>query len=175
MTMQYRYALGLVPALALAAACGSGSSSGSASGAASGAASGQVSEPVVPSGSVERVACAGRTPQHEIAMQNLAFTPAALTIAPGDTVRWTNRDNVPHTVTSGTGPAASDAGALADSGALASGATVCYEFKRAGAFPYFCRIHGAAMTGSLTVGSASPSGNTGRNPGGNTGGGTGGY
>ncbi|MEK9501229.1 cupredoxin domain-containing protein [Gaopeijia maritima] len=48
-------------------------------------------------------ACAGgdRPPprHHTVEIRDMAFHPAELRVAPGDTVTWTNRDFVPHTAT----------------------------------------------------------------------------
>ena len=42
-----------------------------------------------------------RTPQtHTISITDMRFQPERLTVAPGDTVVWVNRDLVPHTATS---------------------------------------------------------------------------
>lgn len=77
-------------------------------------------------------------------MQNIAFNPSALTVTVGTTVPWTNEDSTNHTVTfidiSGV-----------DSGTLTRGQTFSYTFSTAGTFHYYCRIHGAAMSGTITV------------------------
>lgn len=36
---------------------------------------------------------------HHITIDGLAYFPATLSVRPGDTVSWTNRDIVPHTAT----------------------------------------------------------------------------
>lgn len=36
----------------------------------------------------------------DVSIQNHAFSPGKLTVLAGDTVRWTNKDSVAHTVTS---------------------------------------------------------------------------
>ncbi len=79
---------------------------------------------------------------HDVSIANFAFSPAALTIAVGDTVNWTNNQNVTHTVTSDTGSELS--------GNLAPGAQYLHVFTTAGSFPYHCTIH-TFMTGSVTV------------------------
>jgi len=40
---------------------------------------------------------------HQVAIQNFAFTPHGLRIMVGDSIRWTNNDNVGHTSTSDNG------------------------------------------------------------------------
>jgi plastocyanin len=79
---------------------------------------------------------------HDISIANFAFTPSALTIPAGDTVLWTNNQNVTHTVTSDTGTELSQT--------LSSGATYQHIFAAAGSFPYHCAIH-TTMHGSVTV------------------------
>ena len=73
----------------------------------------------------------------------------------GTTVVWTNRDVVQHTVTSGS-PSDPDAGSLFDSGSnivdwVAQGETYSFTFNQAGVFPYYCRVHGGSMSGTITV------------------------
>lgn len=68
---------------------------------------------------------------------------------------WTNQDAVQHTVTSGS-PSDPDVGSLFDSGAdvadwVAGGATYTLAFNEAVVFPYYCRVHGAGMSGTITV------------------------
>ncbi len=77
---------------------------------------------------------------HDVAIRGMEFSPSALSIAVGDTVRWTNLDPVIHTVTSGD-PSTGDAGALFDSGNLAPDQTFEFRFTQAGTYQYFCRIH----------------------------------
>ena len=86
---------------------------------------------------------------HQVNMQNTRFQPAQLSIAVGDTVKWTNQDNMIHTATSG-------ANGVADgtwnSGNLSNGGTFVRVFNTKGTFPYFCIPHFAlGMTGSITV------------------------
>ncbi|MDQ2684375.1 MAG: plastocyanin/azurin family copper-binding protein, partial [Thermoproteota archaeon] len=75
-----------------------------------------------------------------------AYSPNPVEVAVGQTVVWTNDDNVFHTVTSGT-VGADDAGQQFDSGltgptALTSqGKTFEHTFDTAGEFPYFCTLH----------------------------------
>ena len=73
---------------------------------------------------------------------DFAFTPATLTVARGSSVRWTNADGAPHTVTA-------DDGSFA-SGTLAENATFTRAFRAAGTFAYFCTIH-SSMTGTVVV------------------------
>jgi plastocyanin len=73
---------------------------------------------------------------------DFAFVPAALAIAVGDTVTWTNSDPVPHTATADDG--------TFDSGAMDQGATYSFTFATAGEFAYTCLYH-PEMAGTITV------------------------
>jgi plastocyanin len=76
-------------------------------------------------------------------MRGLAFAPASLTIAVGDSVRVRNADTGHHTFTDAP---------LFDSGDMAPGATYTYRFRTAGRFDFVCSYHsGAGMTGTVTV------------------------
>lgn len=86
-------------------------------------------------------------PTTEVAMQNFAFVPQTNVVQVGDTVTWTNEDNVPHTVTAGTRDAPSD---MFDSGQIAPGETFTFTFEEAGAYDYFCSIH-SGMAGTVIV------------------------
>ncbi len=85
-----------------------------------------------------------------IDISGFAFSPSSITISPGDTVVWTNKDSAPHTVTS-------TSGAELVSGTIAAGSTFSHTFNNAGTFGYKCEFH-PSMTGSVTVGSSSTSG-----------------
>ena len=83
------------------------------------------------------------------------FTHVDLTVQAGTTVVWTNGDRVQHTVTSGS-PSDPDPGSLFDSGSaianwVAAGETYSFTFNEAGVFPYYCRVHGGSMSGTVTV------------------------
>ena len=80
----------------------------------------------------------------EIVIQNFAFSPASLTVTPGEKVTVMNKDSTTHTVTA--------TGAKAfDTGDVASGATTTFTAPtKAGSYPYICQIH-QFMHGTLTV------------------------
>ncbi|NJM09221.1 amicyanin [Candidatus Gracilibacteria bacterium] len=77
-----------------------------------------------------------------VTIVDFAFTPAVVTIRPGDQVTWTNQDSAAHTSTS-----ASD---LWDSSALDTAESFTQTFPSVGEFPYFCAIH-PGMTGTVRV------------------------
>lgn len=79
---------------------------------------------------------------HEIAIKDFAFSNLDLTIAKGDTVRWTNQDPDLHTVTSGDPDIDSPApGELFDSGLMLPGASFQKTFDTPGSYEYFCQRH----------------------------------
>ena len=80
-----------------------------------------------------------------VTIQNFAFHPATLTVAPGATVTVVNKDSVTHTLTSTANPKAFD------TGDIAAGATKTFKApSKAGSYPYNCTIH-TFMLGTLTV------------------------
>jgi plastocyanin len=85
-----------------------------------------------------------------------AFSPNPINVKVGDTVTWTNKDTVEHTVTSGTGASDTNKGKEFDSGLAgptaltATGKTFSHKFAAAGTFPYFCQLH-PAMMGKVIV------------------------
>lgn len=83
---------------------------------------------------------------------NPAYDPAELSISQGNTVLVINADNVPHTVTSGTGPEDPDSGTQFDSGIMDAGARIEINTANlsAGDYPYYCIVH-PYMKGKLVV------------------------
>jgi plastocyanin len=79
----------------------------------------------------------------EVSMADIAFDPAEVTVAVGDTVTWTNDDSVDHDVTA-------DSFSSGDPGGMAPGATFDHAFEEAGTFDYVCTVH-PGMEGSVTV------------------------
>ena len=80
----------------------------------------------------------------EVKIDNFSFGPAALTVAVGSTVTWTNRDDIPHTVVSTDDPK------KFKSKVLDTDEKFSYTFTKAGTYPYFCSIH-PKMTGQVMV------------------------
>jgi plastocyanin len=78
----------------------------------------------------------------EVTMRNIRFRPHRVVIHLGQTVRWTNDDQVDHTVASSQLKVASEG--------IGPGKTFSYAPKRRGTFAYFCTIH-AGQTGVLVV------------------------
>ncbi len=72
----------------------------------------------------------------------MKFVPERLEVAAGDRITWTNRDFLPHTVTS--------PGAGIESGELGEGKSFSYVAKKAGEISYICRLH-PVMKGTVVV------------------------
>ncbi len=77
---------------------------------------------------------------HDVKIKDFAFMPPLVQINKGDTVRWTNLDEVRHTAT----------GDDFDSGLLAKGQTWEYTFTDVGSFDYLCTPH-PRMKGQVVV------------------------
>jgi plastocyanin len=78
-----------------------------------------------------------------ITIQNFAFSPARLTVAPGATVTVTNKDQVTHTLTATKG--------AFDTGQIPAGQSKTFTAPSApGTYPYICSIH-QYMSGVLVV------------------------
>jgi plastocyanin len=84
------------------------------------------------------------TEPNAVTIDNFAFGPAAITVAAGTKVTWTNRDDEPHTVVSADDPK------LFKSGALDTDDNFSFTFDKPGTYRYFCSIH-PHMTGTVVV------------------------
>ena len=79
-----------------------------------------------------------------VEMKSLAFTPAAIKVASGATVNWTNSDNTAHNVTF---DAALNIGKIDN---FTSGTQSLKMPSAAGTYPYTCTLH-AGMAGTVQV------------------------
>ncbi len=85
----------------------------------------------------------GSTTGATIVIKNFAFSPSAVTVAPGATVTVTNDDQVAHTITASDGKF--------NTGDIASGQSKTFTAPNAaGKYTYICSIH-QYMSGTLTV------------------------
>jgi plastocyanin len=85
---------------------------------------------------------APRPATHTVTIDGTRFQSGDLTVKPGDTVVWVNKDPFPHTVTSKAG--------RFDSQTIASGKSWKYRAAKKGEFAYLCSFH-PMMTGILRV------------------------
>jgi plastocyanin len=83
---------------------------------------------------------------------NPDFDPKELTAKAGDEINVVNKDNVPHTVTSGTGVNDANKGAAFDTNIIAVGESAKISLAEVdpGQYDYFCTVH-PFMTGKITV------------------------
>jgi plastocyanin len=77
-------------------------------------------------------------------LRDACFTPMVVRIQPGQSVTWTNKDQMAHTVTG----AAFRWGSTDD---LLIDQAVTFRFQTSGVFPYACLLH-PGMVGSVVVG-----------------------
>lgn len=124
-------ALGLV-----AAGCGSSDNKSSSSG---GSSSTKKKAPAASTGGGKTAA---------VQMKNIAFSPTAVTVAKGGTVKWTNEDTVGHDVTKKSGPGPKFKSGAA--GGLQKGDTFQEKFTTAGTVHYVCTVH-PNMQATVTV------------------------
>lgn len=95
----------------------------------------------------------------EVAIEDFAFAPKRMKVETGDTVTWTNKDDILHTVTSGRGQKQGVPGVTENKDAKPDGVfdqevdfeeTFEFTFDSSGTYAYFCAIH-PGMTGTVVV------------------------
>jgi plastocyanin len=91
---------------------------------------------------------------NEVSMDECKFIPAVVRIDPGDSIQWTNDDDIDHMV-------AGVAGSWGTSGVLVTGETADHTFDESGVFPYFCEMH-PGMVGTVVVGDGAAVSNAGQ-------------
>lgn len=75
-------------------------------------------------------------------IENFAFKAPTITVAAGTTVKWTNNDDIPHTVRAVDGSFHSKA--------MDSSDTFAFTFTKPGVYSYFCSLH-PKMVGKVVV------------------------
>lgn len=70
---------------------------------------------------------------HEVEIRGFKFTPAVLEVRPGDKIRWTNMDIIPHTATAEDGSW--------DTGELKNGQSAVVDVTENMSAPYICAFH----------------------------------
>jgi plastocyanin len=81
-------------------------------------------------------------PAATVTMDHNTFSPSEITVAPGTTVTWTNKEEMPHTVV--------DLNRGFRSKTLAKDASFSFTFATAGDYSYLCLIH-PNMKGKVIV------------------------
>ena len=79
---------------------------------------------------------------YQVEINNYKYIPDTLSIKKDDTVIWTNKHNIAHTVT--------DRNLKFDSNTLKPNETFSYTFKEPGKYDYYCRIH-PSVEGKIEV------------------------
>lgn len=130
-----RLLVGLAAGALSLAACSSGGTPAASSGAGATVGATAAAGGCTPSATVG-------TPNVAAAIADFSFNPAAITVAKGGTVTWTNGGGATHTVTA-------DEGGF-DSCNMAGGATFTMKFDTAGTIAFHCKIH-SSMKGTVTV------------------------
>jgi plastocyanin len=77
-----------------------------------------------------------------VKIDNFSFSPATLTVPVGTTVRWTNLDDIPHSIVSDD--------KIFKSQALDTNDQFTYTFTKPGTYGYFCGLH-PKMTAKVVV------------------------
>ena len=92
------------------------------------------------------------TQEITVEMRDIMFSPRMVTISPGTTIVWVNRDPFDHTVTA-------DDGSF-NSSLIPPGGVFRFTFQRPGRYPYYCVPHGGpggvGMSGVVIVGAPQP-------------------
>src|SRR5690606_26186130 len=79
---------------------------------------------------------------HTIVIEGMRFSPDTLEVHVGDTVRWLNKDIVPHSATA--------TNRSFESPELATGASWQFKAEQKGSHAYFCTLH-PPMKATLVV------------------------
>ncbi len=69
----------------------------------------------------------------KVTIDNFTFTPAELKVKVGDTVTWTNHDDIPHSIVLNS--------LAVRSKTMDTDGTFAYKFDKAGTFFYVCGLH----------------------------------
>jgi plastocyanin len=80
--------------------------------------------------------------EETVSIREFSFSPVAMTVAPGTTVRWKNLDGEPHTVRSVDATFRSDP--------LDQNDSFAFKFDKPGTYRYVCSIH-PQMIGTIVV------------------------
>ena len=79
---------------------------------------------------------------HTVTIDGVQFSPAELTVHPGDRIVWVNKDPFPHTATA--------ANKQFDSGSIAVNGSWSYTVTKKGEIEYSCTFH-PTMKGKIKV------------------------
>lgn len=91
---------------------------------------------------IQRTATSARAAGGQVSIANFAFAPPSITIAPGESVTWTNDDGAPHGLAFKDGTKGIDV--------LLPGASFSRTYDKAGTYDYVCAVH-PYMMGKVVV------------------------
>ena len=77
-----------------------------------------------------------------VIIDNFTFSPMTIEVAKGTTVKWVNKDDIPHVVASTDGKFKSRA--------IDTDGTYTFSFSEPGTYEYYCSVH-PKMTGKIVV------------------------
>lgn len=97
---------------------------------------------VLPFTAARHLSAHGNPQTHIVDITEFVFSPAVLNVHEGDTIRWINKDIVPHTATA--------ADESWDTGELAPGASGDIKVTADTPTAYFCRFH-PSMKAALRI------------------------
>lgn len=83
-------------------------------------------------------------------LTDTAFQPNPVNVKVGDTVRWTNNDNIIHTVIEGNPATGGEVEGGFASEILGPGVTFEHTFNQTGTLEYYCNLH-PNMVGTVIV------------------------
>jgi plastocyanin len=85
----------------------------------------------------------------QVSMEAIQFMPADVTVAPGETITFTNDEAVPHDVHKTSGPGKDFASG--PTGGMQEGDTFELTLDKPGSYEYVCEVHAPGMAGTITV------------------------
>src|SRR5215212_5855168 len=88
---------------------------------------------LLPCSSTGQVTSKPKPVTHTVSIEGMQFQPAKLTVKPGDSIVWVNKDLFPHTVTAKAG--------VFDSRQIEPGKSWTYRSVKKGVFTYVCSLH----------------------------------
>lgn len=97
---------------------------------------------IVAGGSKHLFAAPPAASETQVKIDNFTFAPQSITVPVGSSIRWTNRDDIPHTVVSDDKSFKSKP--------LDTNDEFSFTFTKPGTYSYFCSIH-PKMTGKVIV------------------------
>lgn len=106
-----------------------------------------VAHDAAPSAAGTQQAAGPATATDAVQIKDFLYDPAAITVAVGTKITFTNADSAPHTATSGPSP---NPDGVFDTDILQKGQSKAVKLAKAGTFAYYCTLH-PFMKATVTV------------------------